>query len=92
VQADKVAQKMQETENFSRSICLTDLGTSVLTLREVMQTFEVGSAMFNIKLPEILQMGVDYRTVVLQKSQVEIEGVKKLIIMVRDVTDKITLE
>jgi hypothetical protein len=37
-----------------------------------MQTFEVGSAMFNIKLPETLQMGIDYRTVVLQKSQVEI--------------------
>ena len=32
------------------------------------------------------------RTVVLKKNFVEIEGAKKLIVMMRDVTDKVTLE
>lgn len=48
--------------------------------------------MFNIKLPDVMQTGVNYRTVLLQKSNVEIQGADKFIIMVRDVTDKITLE
>ena len=55
----------------------------MLTLYEVLQTFEVESPMFNINYN---------RTVVLKKNFVEIEGAKKLIVMMRDVTDKVTLE
>lgn len=61
----KVAEKMvQEEEGSNRSICLTDLGSNVLTLDEVMQTFEKESPMFNIK----------NRTVILTKNEVQIDG------------------
>lgn len=47
---EKVAAKLETQEDLSKSICTTELGHSVLTLDEVMQTFDVESAMFNIKL------------------------------------------
>jgi hypothetical protein len=46
--ADQVAAKMDMTDGSS--IHLTDLGNSVLTLSEAVQTFEVESPMYNIKL------------------------------------------
>jgi len=49
--AEEVAAKMDMTDGSS--IHLTDLGNSVLTLSEVVQTFEVESPMYNIKLPEV---------------------------------------
>jgi hypothetical protein len=65
----------------------------VLTLDEVLQTFEVESSMFNIKLragdEEDTQ---NVRTVMLKKNYVEIEGRTKVIIMIRDETDKVKLE
>ena len=80
--ADAAAERMEMTEDGSKSIRETELGQNVLTLKEVAQTFEVDSAMYNIK----------DRTVMLKKNKVEVDGKTKLIVMVRDVTDKVSLE
>jgi len=51
--------------------------------------------MYNIKLnrsEEEDSQTDDYRTVVLKKNQVEIDGKVKLIIMIRDVSDRVRLE
>jgi len=45
--------------------------------------------MFNIKLTD---NDVDCRTVVLRKADVDIDSRKRLIVMIRDVTDKVKLE
>ena len=77
-----------DEEEGSKSICVTELGQSVLTLQEVIQTFKVNSSMYNIKLN-----GVEgYRTVVLKKNNVVIDGETKLIIMINDVTEKVRFE
>ena len=62
--------------DFSKTIGETDLGESVLTLTEALLTFEVESEMFNIKLPSDTQRqgNTHYRTVILKKHQVEIDG------------------
>ena len=80
--------------DVTKSIGEADLGESVLTLTEALFTFEVESEMFNIKLPSETQRqgNSHYRTVILKKHQVEIDGQTKLIIMIRDVTDKVMLE
>ena len=72
-----------------QTITVTEIGRRVLTLNEVIQTFDVDSAMFNIKLNEA---SGDCRTVVMKKRWVEVQGKKKLIIMIRDLTDKVKLE
>jgi hypothetical protein len=78
---------------LNASITVTELGRSVLTLSEVLLTFERDSAMFNIKVPgEIENPADEYRTVVLSKTKVEVDGKDNLIIMIRDVTDKVRLE
>ena len=81
---------VREDEGSNRSICMTDLGENVLTLTEVMQTFEVESEMFNIKLNT--EETADYRTVVLKKNVVQVDGKQKLIVMIRDITDRVRLE
>ena len=90
-EAEKVAEKMEMTER-SESIHMTDLGQSVLTLDEVVQTFELESAMYNIKLPEEQETEIGFRTVIMSKTNVEIDDQKKLIIMIRDVTDQVRLQ
>ena len=60
----------------------TELGERVLTLSEVIQTFEVESGMFDL----------GSRIVVFTKRKVEIDGREKLIVMIRDVTDRQRLE
>ena len=79
---------MERDDSIDKTITMTEIGLSVLTLSEVLQTFAVDSAMFNIKLND-LQF---YRTVVLKKNIVEIDGKNKVIIMIRDVSDKIRIE
>jgi len=94
-EAKKVAQKMMNTEEASRSIQECELGENVLTLHEVIQTFEKDSPMYNIKLPRTeLNSSVqeECRTVVLKKNSAEIDGKSKLIIMIRDVSDRVRLE
>ena len=59
----------------------------MLTLDEVVQMFEVESAMYNIKMSD-----ENMRTVVLTKRKYEVDGENKLIIMIRDVSDKVRLE
>ena len=87
LEVDRVAQKMDtEEQDGSKSICVTELGESVLTLQEVVQTFKVNSPMYNIKL------GGCCRTVVLKKNHVVIDGETKLIIMINDVTEKVRFE
>ena len=87
----KVAEKMMMTEeDGSKSIEITDLGENVLTLYEVLQTFDEESAMFNIKLWK--EDRFDYRTVVLRKNKVEFDGRSKVIIMIRDMSDRVRLE
>ena len=49
---DQVAQKMERDDEIDQTISMTEIGLSVLTLFEVLQTFQVDSAMFNIKLHE----------------------------------------
>jgi hypothetical protein len=70
------------------SIRITELGRSVLTPAEVLQTFEDESGAFNIKLAG----SGDCRAVVLKKQKVEIDGQHKLIVMIRDITNKVRLE
>jgi hypothetical protein len=52
--------------------------------------------MFNIKLEPNANLDTrqtkDFRTVILSKNQVEVEGTIKLIVMIRDVTDRVRLE
>ena len=79
-----------ESKDDSNLIRETDLGQSVLTLNEVLLTFSDESAMFNIKLQNPLD-DVQYRTVVLTKNEVEVEGENKLFIMIRDKTDQVSL-
>ena len=59
----------------------------MLTLYEALQQFEIESNLFNIKL-----FKGDSRLVVLHKNKVEIDGKTKLIVMIRDVSDKVRLE
>ena len=63
------------------------MGESVLTLDEVVQMLEVESLVFHLKVGEM-----ECRTVVLKKRIVEIDGITKLIIMIRDVTDTVRFE
>ena len=79
-----------ESKDDSNLIRETDLGQSVLTLNEVLLTFSDESTMFNIKLQNPLD-DVQYRTVVLTKNEVEVEGENKLFIMIRDKTDQVSL-
>ena len=65
---------------------------SVLTLSEVLLTFEKESAMFNIKFSDSSYPTTDCRTVVLTKTMVEVDGKNKLTVMIRDVTDKVRLQ
>ena len=86
VRVDQVAEKMESADDLSSSIQVTELGLSVLTLSEVLLTFERESAMFNIKLHDT------FRTVVLTKTKVEVDGKNNLIVMIRDVSDTVRLE
>ena len=79
---------MDQDDDGTKSICVTELGQSVLTLAEVVQTFKENSVMYNVKLNE----ADDYRTVVLKKNYAVIDGTTKLIIMINDVTDKVKYE
>jgi len=88
VRTAQVAENMESEDENSQSIMVTELGKSVLTLSEVLLTFERDSAMFNIKVLD----ASEYRTVVLTKTKAEVDGKEKLIIMIRDVTDKVRLE
>jgi C4-type Zn-finger protein len=85
-----VAEKMERDEN-SMSITETELGKSVLSLREVLQTFDHESAMFNLK---VIVDGeeTEYRTVILTKNKAEIDGKNKVIVIIRDITDKVRLK
>ena len=69
-------------ESHGSTIGETELGERVLTLSEVIHTFEVESGMF--------ELGA--RIVVFTKRKVEIDGKEKLIVMIRDVTDGQRLE
>jgi hypothetical protein len=62
------------------------LGKSVLTLAEVLLTFTGESDLYTIK------SNSETRTVVLTKNEVEVEGGRQVIVMVRDVTDRVRLE
>jgi len=64
---DQVAAKMENDDSASQLIEEVELGKNVLTLQEVTQTFDVESAMFNIKLEADSE---NYRTVVLTKNNV----------------------
>ena len=48
--------------------------------------------MYNIKLPEEQETEIGFRTVIMSKTNVEIDDQKKLIIMIRDVTDQVRLQ
>ena len=65
-----------------------ELGKSILNLSEVLRTFEIESALYNIRLPN----GGEEITVILTKKKVEVDGETKLIVMIRDVSDKIRLQ
>jgi len=52
METGRVAEKMNDDDDGSKSICVTELGQSVLTLQEVVQTFEKNSPLYNIKLSE----------------------------------------
>ena len=47
--------------------------------------------MFNIKLSDSSDP-TDYRTVILTKTKVDVDGKNKLTVMIRDVTDKVRLQ
>jgi len=68
--AEQAAGKMEMTDT-SKSIGDIDLGESVLTLIEALLTFEDESEMYNIRLP---QGNRAYRTVILKKHKVDIDG------------------
>ena len=76
-----------ELDTTQSTIEETELGKSVLTLTEVLQTFAVESAMYNIK-----RTTETCRTVILTRNKVEIDGKDKTLIMIRDVTDKVRLQ
>ena len=84
----QVAERMDSENEADSSIQVTELGKSVLTLSEVLLTFDRESKMFNIKLSD----DVEARTVILTKTQVEVDGKNNLIVMIRDVTDKVRLQ
>jgi len=90
----KVAEKMETEDDDISWIREEDLSHSVLTLNEVMQTFhtESTSKMFNIKFHETEGQDAEYRTVYLTKNEVQIDGNNKLIVIIRDVSDKVRLE
>ena len=48
--------------------------------------------MFNIKFSDSSDPTTDCRTVVLTKTKVDVDGKNKLIVMIRDVTDKVRLQ
>jgi len=83
----QVAETGNESEDGSRSINMSELGQSVLTLAEVMMVFDKESAMYNIKVT-----GQETRTVVLTKNEVEVDGSTKVIVMIRDISDRMKLK
>ena len=90
-----VAEMMEKDDNNnSKLIQESELGHSVLNLTEVLQTFEVESSMFNIKIGVATDetAEAEYRTVVITKNEAEIDGKTKLIVMIKDVTAKVRLE
>ena len=66
---------------------MSELGQSVLTLAEVIMVFDKESAMYNIKVN-----GQETRTVVLTKNEVEVDGSTKVIVMIRDISDRMKLK
>ena len=66
---------------------MSELGQSVLTLAEVIMVFDKESAMYNIKVT-----GQETRTVVLTKNEVEVDGSTKVIVMIRDISDRMKLK
>jgi len=48
VDFEKVVENMDDENDATNSIQMTELGQSVLTLNEVIQTFESESCMFNV--------------------------------------------
>jgi len=54
-----------------------------------LQTFKVESALFNIRMSTADKV---FRTVMLKKKQVEIDGETKLIIMINDVSARVKLK
>jgi len=84
----KIAERLEEDGNKSGNISMTELGESVLTLDEVVQISEVENLVFHLKSSRV----EGSRTVVLKKNMVEIDGITKLIIMIRDITDTVRFE
>ena len=93
VDFEKVVENMDDENDATNSIQMTELGQSVLTLNEVIQTFESESCMFNVQMQSACdtQTAV-YRTVVLKKNEVKINGKSKLIVMLNDVSATVRLK
>ena len=88
--AHDMAEKMEKHDDLSKTITETELGENVLTLSEVLETFTLESALFNIRLTGDHED--NYRTVSLKKNKVKVDGKDKLVLMIRDVTDTVRFE
>ena len=70
------------------------MGSAILTLEEALQTFEVESGLFRLKLKENPNDSstADDKMIKIRKQAISMEGQERYIIVITDVTDTISFE
>jgi hypothetical protein len=70
------------------------MGSAILTLEEALQTFEVESGLFRLKLKENPNDSstTDDKMIKIRKQAISMEGQERYIIVITDVTDTISFE
>jgi hypothetical protein len=70
------------------------MGSAVLTLEEALQTFEVESGLFRLKLKKDINdtFTDDDRMIKIRKQAVNMEGDERCIIVISDVTKVVSFE
>ena len=70
------------------------MGSAVLTLEEALQTFEVDSGLFRLKLKENPNdsLTAEDKMIKIRKQTISMEGHERYIIVISDLTDTISFE
>ena len=93
---DNDNQQIYDDPDFVQlnSLEAEDMGSAVLTLEEALQTFEVESGLFRLKLKKDRNDSFqeDDRMIKIRKQAVNMEGEERYIIVISDVTKVISFE
>ena len=93
---DKDSQQIYDDPGFVplNSLEAEDMGSAVLTLEEALQTFEVDSGLFRLKLKENPNDSsrAEDKMIKIRKQTISMEGHERYIIVISDLTDTISFE